>query len=145
MKKETWVLVANGSLAKIFKMEKNSILTEVTEIAHPESRQQEQDLVSSRPGRTFGSMGGGTIRHAYERPHTQKNTELHIFAKSLADFLDAARNKGDFARLYIAANPQFLGILRQSLSSNTHQLIAGEVDKDMTHLSSAEILAHIHK
>lgn len=144
MKKDTWILVANGSLAKIFKIEKNSILTEVAEIQHPESRQKEIDLVSSKPGRTFGSMGTG-VRHAYERPHTQKNTELHIFAKSLSDYLEAARTKGDFAKLYISANPQFLGILRQTLSSNTHQLIAGEVDKDMTHLTSAEILAHIHK
>lgn len=144
MKQETWILVANGSLAKIFKIEKNSILTEIAEIQHPESRQKELDLVSSKPGRTFASMGTG-VRHAYERPHTQKNTELHIFAKTLADYLDAARTKGDFSRLYLAANPQFLGILRQSLSTNTHDLIAGQVDKDMTHLSSAEILAHIHK
>lgn len=141
MKQETWILVANGSLAKIYKMEKNSVLAEVAEIQHPESRQKELDLVSSKPGRTFASMG--TIRHAYERPHTQKNTELHIFAKTLSDYLEAARTKGDFTRIYIAANPQFLGILRQSLSSNIHSLIAGEVDKDMTHLTSTEILSHI--
>ena len=79
MKKETWILVANGSLAKIFKIEKNKILTEIKQLTHPASRQHEGDLVSSKPGRTFNSVG--VLRHAYEPPQTQKVQEFNNFAK----------------------------------------------------------------
>lgn len=141
MKKETWILVANGSLAKIFKIEKNKILTEIKQLTHPASRQHEGDLVSSKPGRTFNSVG--VLRHAYEPPQTQKVQEFNNFAKDLSEYLDTAREEGQYDRLYIAASPTFLGLLRQNLSQSTSKLVAGEVDKDMTHMPTAEIREHL--
>ncbi len=141
MKKETWILVANSSLAKIFKIEKNSILTEVKEMTHPESRLHEGDLVSSRPGRTYESVG--TARHAIEPHHTQKHEEFTIFAKFISGYLDTAREEGKYGKLYISAGPAFLGILRQTFSLATNQLIAGEIDKDLTHTATTEIRSHL--
>jgi protein required for attachment to host cells len=36
-----------------------------------------------------------------------------------------------------------LGLLRQALDAATAKLLAGEVDKDMTHMKPQEILMHL--
>ena len=82
-------------------------------------------------------------RHGYEYGVTPKQHEFAVFAKELADFLEAARNKGYFERLYIAAGPVLLGLLRRSLHPSTVKLINGETDKDITHLKPNEILMHL--
>src|SRR5262245_42681650 len=137
MKKETWILVSNSSMAKIFRIEKNQNLIEIAQLTHPESRLHERDLVSSKPGRDFDSMGSS--RHAYEAQHSQKSTEFHLFARHISNFLSSAQSEGKYDKLYIAASPVFLGILRQELSRPINMLIAGEVDKDMTQMAPGEI------
>lgn len=141
MKKDCWLLVANSSLARIFKIEKRQELKELKVLEHPESRLHNQDLVSDKPGRDFESAG--VARHALEPKTLPKRHEFAVFAKFLADYLEEARNKGEFESLYIAASPALLGLLRQSLHPNTVKLIKGEVDKDMTQIKSQEILSHL--
>jgi protein required for attachment to host cells len=141
MKKEIWVLVANSSFARIYKVEKNHTLVELEVFEHPESRLHEMDLTSGKPGRVFDRFGGG--RHAMEQQTSPKMNEFMIFAKQLSSHLDTARNKGTFGKLYIAASPLFLGLLRQEISSLTAELIAGEVPKDMTHVTKEEIVENL--
>lgn len=137
MKKETWLLVANSSFARIYKLEKNHHLEELKVLEHPESRLHNIDLVSDKPGRDFES--GGTRRHALEQKTSPKKQEFSVFAKMLADYLEDAHNEGTFDTLYIAASPSLLGLLRQSIHPNTAKLIKGEVDKDMTLFKPHEI------
>lgn len=141
MKKETWLLVANSSIARIFKIEKIQELTEIRTMEHPESRLHNIDLVSDKPGRDFES--GGTRRHALEPKTMPKKLEFAIFAKDLADYLEESRNKGQFDALYIAAGPALLGLLRQSLHPNTAKIIKGEINKDMTQMKATEIPSHL--
>lgn len=75
MKKEVWVIVANSTYAKIYKAESNKSLKEISRFEHPASRLHEQDLVSSKPGRTFESVG--PARHAVE-PKTSAKDRSHI-------------------------------------------------------------------
>lgn len=140
MKKDAWVIVANSSIARIFKLEKRHELKELKVFEHPESRLHNLDLVSDKPGRDFESSGIG--RHALEPKTLPKKLEFAVFAKLLADYLETARNQGEFDTLYIAANPSLLGLLRQSLHPNTSKIIKGEVDKDMTQMKPNEIPAH---
>lgn len=140
MKKETWVLVANSSLARIYKLEHKNHLTELKVLEHPESRLHNSDLVSDKPGRDFESTG--SRRHALEQKTSPKKQEFTIFARLLADYLEEARNQGIFDTLYVSANPSQLGLLRQALHPNTAKLIKGEMDKDMTLMKPAEIPSH---
>src|ERR1700728_2892132 len=130
MKKQTWVLVANSSNAKIFQAQDNQILVEIQAFDHPESRLHDTDLVSSKQGRTFSRMG--TMRSSLEYKTDPKAHEFIVFARELSQFLDEAREEGKFNKLYLAAGPTFLGILRQELSSLTDHIVAGEVDHDLT-------------
>lgn len=141
MKKEIWVLVANSSTAIIYKAEDNHTLKELETLAHPESRLLDRELISSQPGRAFDSMGPG--RHAMEQKTSPKTSEFILFARHLSSRLEEALKQGNLKKIYIAANPTFLGILRQNLSHNVAHLIAGEVDKDMTLLKPDQIRKHL--
>jgi protein required for attachment to host cells len=141
MKKDTWLIVANSSIARIYKIEKRHELKELKVLEHPESRLHNLDLVTDKPGRDFESAGVG--KHALEPKVLPKRQEFAVFAKTLADFLENARNQGEFETLYVAASPSLLGLLRHSLHPNTAKLIKGEVDKDMTQMKPQEIPAHL--
>lgn len=141
MKKDSWLIVANSSTARLFKFVKRNELQELKAFEHPESRLHNLDLVSDKPGRDFESAGMG--RHAIEPKVMPKKLEFAVFAKHLADYLQEAHLQGEFETLYIAASPSLLGLLRQALHPNIAKLIKGEVDKDMTHLRPAEIVAHL--
>ncbi len=141
MKKDTWLVVANSSSAKIFKVAHKQTLIELEVFEHPESRLHNRDLVSDKPGRDFESMGA--TRHAVEPriwPHQQ---EVINFAKQLAEHLETALNKGEYEKVYIAATPTMLGIMRNSFHPNTAKHVGGEVDKDMTHMKPDEIIKNV--
>jgi protein required for attachment to host cells len=141
MKKDTWVLVANSSCAKIFKALNNHDLQEVHAFEHLESRLHNQDLVSEKPGRNNTSMG--IRKSALDYQTSPKHQEFTLFAKQISDYLDSAREEGKFGRLYVTAGPAFLGILRQTFSHLTNAMIASEVDHDITHLPTSEIRNHL--
>lgn len=139
MKKETWVVVANSSIAYIYKLEKKH-LEEIDVLKHPESRLRNRDIVGDKPGRDFESMG--TLRHSLEPHHTPHEQEVILFAKELAHYLEAARNRNEVEKFYLAASPIMLGLLRQSLDASTVKLITGEIDKDLTQLKPEEMVEH---
>lgn len=141
MKKDTLVVVANSSFGRLYKAVNNHALTELETWEHPESRLHDQDLVSSKPGRAFDSMGPG--RHAMETQVSPKTHEFHVFAKEIAHHLDKAVEKGEIKKIYIAAPPSFLGILRQRLSNNVTALVAGEIGKDFTAMPTDQIREYL--
>lgn len=139
MKKETWVVVADDAIARIFRLEKGRHLVELTTLVHPESRLHERDLVSDRPGRSFESHT--MARRSVSPQISQKKHEATIFAKFVSEYLEAAVLEGALGKIYLAASPNFLGLLRQALSKSTSQLIASEINKQITHLNPSEIEA----
>ena len=141
MKKNSWLLVANSSLARVFKVQSPQSLIEIQVLEHPESRLHNLDLVSDKPGRGFESVG--TQRHGLESGTTPKQDEFLIFARRLADYLKTAHQKGDYESLYIAAGPTLLGLLRQTLDPSVTKTINSELDKDMTHLRPEEMIPHL--
>lgn len=142
MKKDTWLIAANGCKARIFKLEHKGALVEVETLIHPESRLHNHDLVSDRPGRDYESSNGRT-RHAIEPATWPKDQEVILFAKTIAAYLDKARGENKFQKLYLAASPTLLGLLRHSLSPSTLKLISGEVDKDMTSMKPEQMIEHL--
>jgi protein required for attachment to host cells len=130
MKKHIWILVANSSNAIIYEALNNHSLKELERLEHPASRLHDQDLVSSRPGRSFDSIG--PARHAMEYTTSPKTHEFQLFAQELVHHLEKGVDKALFNRLYIAATPHFLGILREALPERLKHLVIGEVHKDLT-------------
>lgn len=134
----TWILVADCSRARLFSVDKAlSPLQEVQSFVHPEGRAKTQDLTSDRHGRSPGN--GPNMDYDVE----PKRQQAMVFAKELSDHLKSCRNQGLFKKLYIAAAPSFLGVLRNKLDSQTAQLVVEEVNKDLTQLDPVEIRRHL--
>ena len=137
----TWVLVADGSRARLLNREQNRSLTEVEAFVCPKERLREQDLTSDRGGRSFDSRGGGS--HGVRAATSQHEQVAIEFAKQLAERLDGLRNSGAMDKLVLIAAPAFLGHLRAKISDETQSLIALSIDKDLTQHKLPEIADHI--
>ena len=68
---------------------------------------------------------------------------MELFAKAVAQRIEADRVKNSFDKLLLIAPPKMLGLLRQSLSTSTRALVAGEVPKDLKRHGEEAILREI--
>jgi protein required for attachment to host cells len=140
-KMTTWVLVADNSRARFFAAEKAaSPLQEVRDLLYPEARLREGDLVTDKPGRDRNAVKGA---HGVGTESSHKQDGADRFALEVCSELETARNGGAFRKLYVVAAPQFLGLLRKHQSSPLRQMVAGEVDKNLTTQDSAAIRKHL--
>lgn len=141
MKENAWVVVANGSVARIFSGKNSHTLTELEVLEHPATRIHGRDLVSGKPGRAFDSVGGG--RHGLEPKLTPQENEAQHFAAHIANHLEHGRRTNAFSKIYLIASPTFLGLLRHSLDGHIKGMIAFELDKDATAKSPEEIRSYL--
>ncbi|HEY4831556.1 MAG TPA: host attachment protein [Waddliaceae bacterium] len=139
MSKETWIIAANSTYARIFKLGNRLKLDEMTALVHPESRMHLDEFLENPPGKRLGEARFGTSYYPTEQETSPKKVEAIVFAKQVSDHIENARSNGQIKRIYIAASPSFLGLLRQELSQPVLDLIAGEVSKDITSLEPEEI------
>lgn len=138
----TWVLVADNSRARFFTAEKAAgPLTEVQDLTYPEARLHEGDLVTDKNGRDRNPSTGSA--HGVGSGGSAKQEGAGRFALMVCSELETARNGGSFHKLYIVAAPAFLGLLRKHQSSALKQLIAGEVDKNLTTQDPVTIRGHL--
>ena len=137
-----WIVAAQSSCAKILETETPlGALREVELLEHPAARAHQRDLMSDRPGRSFDSGGEG--RNAMESEVEPKHHEAMVFAKQIAARLESGRIAGDFQELVLVAGPEFLGLLRHSLSDATKQHISKTIDKNLVHMDAETIREHL--
>ena len=128
--KQTWIVVAESTRARIFSTFGTSMaLEEVADLTHPESRLHDRELSSDLPGRSFDSHGQG--RHGMEQPTTPKEQEAQAFASEIVQLLDRGRHEGSFNALVIVAPPAFLGLLRSKLDKPLEDLVASTLNKNL--------------
>ena len=140
---QTWVVVADGSRARIFaRAGRVAELTEIENLVHPESRSPGHALTSDRPGRTFNSRG--RTRHAMQPKHSAHEIALQDFAQDLARRLERGRKNGDFQQLILVAGPRCIGRLHQHLSPATAALVKREVHRNLVRRSETTLRAHLN-
>lgn len=147
-----WILVSDSCRARLFSVASaHRPLVLRAEFEHAQSRAREQELVSDRPGRMSQSVAGGPhpgrgSRSAMEPGTPAKTVEHERFARTLTAELNTEFSRSAYARLVIAANPEFLGLLRDNLSEPLKKNLVASVNKDYTRLEAtalAEQLAPI--
>lgn len=105
-------------------------------------RKREQDNPSNgeqttdAPGRSFSSVGAG--RSAYEETDFHQ-LEEDRFAAETAELLKKRALENDFESLIIVAPPRTLGELRKNYHKEVAQRLTGEIDKDLTRHTLADI------
>ena len=114
MSKPTWILVGDGSHARLF---------EADDAAHPWRLVRRVDREHSR--------------EKTDRAGAHEDGGEHDFARHLVAVLETGRERGAFAHLVIVAPPRFLGQLRAELPAPLAALVVRTVDKDYTHESDA--------
>jgi protein required for attachment to host cells len=134
----TWVVAADHGRARLFcEPVPGAPLQEVQAFLNPAARQPEQALASDRPGRLVKGRGGPS--RALGQHESPKEQAAERFAEVISQRLRQARQGGALNKLYLIAEPGFLGLLRQHLDAATGALIAGSVDKDVTEHSTDEL------
>lgn len=141
-KKIIWIMVANGSVGKIFKNNGSKLhIIQIFEASSQEAHLHDRDIRIDRPGRVFESAN--SARHALEPKMDLHRQEKVIFAQHIASFLNKGTNTKKFDELILIASPEFLGDMRLALNKRAHELIRKEINKDLTHLKEKEILGYI--
>jgi protein required for attachment to host cells len=113
----TWLVVADGGRARVFKMPGLTLdLQEVEVLVNDEYT--------------------GTVL-------TEKDREK--FAKRVSDYLEEGRLHQLYNRLRLAIEAKFLGMVRSNLSEDTRRLIFEQISEDLLALSTQEIEARLRK
>ncbi len=125
------VVVADSVRAQMFESDGTpKSLHEVTTLLNPEGRMRERDIVSDTAGRrrnrpthgTFSAFGGASA----------KDHRIEEFAGRVCKALSQVVAEHPYRRLYIVAEPQFLGLLRRRMDDQVQRQVAVEVPKAMT-------------
>ena len=134
-----WFLIADSSRARVFAMEKSDErVMEIASFANPQGRSQDDELasydsgISARPGPRSGPQQPSALDH-----------QVELFAKQLARYLDEARIEHRYDVLYLVAGPEFLGRLRGNLSKEVENLLAAQLDKDISWFTGQDIERYI--
>ena len=138
----TWIIVADSARARAVRwVGRDAPLDSVDGFDLRRHHQRGRDIISDRPGRTHESQG--TTRHAIEpRVDPVRETEHH-FAGTVATTLDEHFGRGEFDRFVLVSGPTMLGDLRGALTARLQAAVHGELGKDLTHLTNAELKQHL--
>lgn len=142
------IVVADERQAQFFDaVTPKSPLTARGMVVNEAGAKRDIDLETDRAGRRYGGMNGANHGgHAQGHHHGvngEKSTwqhDLTLFTKEVARRIDADRNRNEFDKLILVAGPKVLGLLRQSLTTPTQSLVAGEIPKDLLHQGPEVIL-----
>lgn len=138
----TWIVVADGARARVFVNDGvGKGVEERVDRAFVGSRRLNQDIQADRPGRAFDSAGQG--RHAMEPKTDPHRHEEREFIREFVGWLSDEVRSGAVDRLVLIAAPQTLGDLRQLLPKPLAAKVTGEIAKDLTRATPADIESQI--
>ncbi len=136
----TWILIADGARAHVLENTgPNKGVFAKDDLVFAGDHRPSRDVRHDRPGRTFESVG--TLRHAKQPPTDPHDKLKSEFAHTVAEALD--RHAGSFDRLILVAPPSALGAFRKALTPRVAAKVTKEVGKDLTHMPSTEVAAHL--
>lgn len=135
-----WVVAADHGRARLFfAPAPTAPLQELEDLVNPAARQRERDLVSDRPGHIVKGRDGPTRAVGQHGSHKERAADQ--FAGAVCQRLSQARVADSMGRLYVIAEPKFLGLMRKHMDPATQALVVDEIDKDVTRHSAAELRA----
>ncbi len=139
---KNWVVVADSASARIFSLAgPMSPLEDIETLDHPEGRLSAQQINADRPGRSYASAG--KMRHAMEREVDPKKQAVINFARRVVERLEHAKAQGELERLILVAAPEFLGLLRDHMSSEIKRIVENEFALNLADLPPKEIRTHL--
>jgi protein required for attachment to host cells len=141
---KTWVLVADGSRARILQRDEGGRkqLRTIEGMTFAHDLPKTSEVARDRLPRTFESVGN--TRHAVASEIDPHREEKRKFASELAHALDAELMKKSFDHLIVVAPAQMLGDLRSALSRAVRERTTTDVVLDLTKVPDADIASHLN-
>ncbi len=143
------IVVADQGEARFYDVVRpGAALRAVGRITDPKAHLHDRDFKSDRPGRVFDHAStatgrrGAVAHHGTGGERRPRKHEAQLFARQIAEQLEAAR-PGGFDRLVLVAGPPFLGVLRAALSKPLLANLVAEVPKDLVHQGDDVLRAHL--
>lgn len=125
----TWILIAQNSYGSIYELQKQPFsLKLIQRFEHPEGRLKQEELTTDHPGRSK-SMGTSG-KHGMGQEVSAREVERRKFVRQLCNHIDLSYEQQKFKELILAAPPEFLGELRNTLPNKILTLVAREIAKD---------------
>lgn len=137
-RKYTWILVMNGSRARIIRGLGGKDDDCQEELVIRSDHPQLKEILADRQGRSFPPGGGGR-RAAMAFGSDPLQHDLHMFLEKVVTLLETHRLAGDLRTLIAFADPSILGELRKTWSPQLRDIVSAEVPKNIVSLSAAEI------
>ena len=137
----TLIVVADGARARF--LENDGPGKGVRPALDHDLRQElppNREIVTDKPGRDSGPGGS---RHGMAPRVDWHTFEKERFSHQVAELLRDARLQRRFDRLVLVAPPKVLGWLREQLDKPTYEMVTGELPKDLTHATDAELTKHL--
>lgn len=157
MTPSTWILVCDASRARLFHgkrgKQRAAGLEQLQELEHADSRARGRDLTADAPGRKpvgpvparSGNHGGAHGRPGAAPDTDPKEVEAQKFARELSALLEKGLHDHAYERLILVAPPQFLGTMRDTVSTQVSKHIATTLDKDFTTLALHDVTQRLEE
>lgn len=140
------VLTADSSRARIFIAEaapeaddRDAGLRELADLENAAARLRESQLAADRAGRRGTQPTQG--QQSRWGGQSMKAHRAEEFAAAVCARADQVLRDAHADKLYVLAEPQFLGLLRQRMSDALRARVAGEIDSALAQQSPARIRA----
>lgn len=134
------VVAADAARARLFAAATpDAPLREIDALVNPEQRLHEHDLVEDSAGRR-GTRPTQAKRSAFGG-QTAKRHRAEEFALEVCEHAARDLRETRARRLYLVAEPEFLGLLRQRMPAALKRRVAGAVAKSVTGKPAGRIRA----
>lgn len=137
----TWIVTGDAARARILQVTGRNQVEEIESFANPKGRMHDRELESGPRARFDGRPGGaptGGPGNDREDVHTSE-VEAEKFSREIGRYLDLARAKNRYDRLFLIAPPRFLGMIRKELGKEVQKLVRDEIDKDLSWFDARDI------
>ena len=139
--KKMWIVVADERRAMLYLSGALREPFALLQTIENDGDAPDRELESDRPGRTFSSSTGQ--RHAVDGERSTRRTRQQGFARRIGEEIERGRKAGRFDRLVLMCGARMLGLLRDTLSTASRELVLVEVPKDMAKHDEPAIRAHV--
>lgn len=147
----TWILVANGSEAKLYTALNKDLcptnlqhiaLTFIESFTHPQSREKSSELLTDQLGR-YTNQSSSNSNSSFSEQTDPHDYEKNKFAQQLALFLDEKRKTDHLHSLILVCPSRFYGDLNKHLSKHLTNLVANVIEKDYTKEPELKLIQHL--
>ena len=142
MARPTWILVADGTRARLFEQERpdDGRLVQLQSWANPALRLRAESLALRNMGR---ASKGHTGTVSFEPRTSLKEREHDRFAHELAQHLADGVRGGHCEALVLIASNSMLGSIRHALPAQAGKRVRWSAAVDLTRLDGRELLERI--